>query len=387
MKKWRYLWDRYYIWIGWGASGVLVAMCYGFVLRLPFFYDDLPIMTWLRHHDWLDIWTLSSENSYYRPLAFTIYKAGHLFPPGTRQVILHGINLFIHWTSALLVMQVVRLGNKSSQRAVLAALLFAVFPYVFLAVPWITALSHPLVTMLTLLAVYAALKADRGNATWWWAISLFATALAPFAHESGAVCAVIVAGMVMIQGSASPGRRRIVGIILGGMLNVGAVVLRSQVPGVGTMQWAGWSDLPQNVAFFLHGLVYPAAPIIGWLANQWMWPDLGLVGITSVCLCLLLVWLARRSRDWRWIASNLWWWALGAFPALVSIPYGGLYTSPRLHSLASAGVVMLWANVIVELGQALRNQWGRRLAWGLLVGVIGIQNITFLGHQRTLFTL
>jgi hypothetical protein len=231
------------------------------------------------------------------------------------------------------------------------------------------------------------MKAERGNATWWWAISLLATASAPFAHESGAVCAAIVAGIVTIQNWARLGRRCIVGIILGGLLNVGAVLLRSHMPGVGAMQWAGWSDLPQNVAFFLHGLVYPVAPVIGWLVHRWMWPDLTVVGITSVALVLLLIWLARVGRDWRWSASNLWWWALGALPAVASLSYGELYTSPRLHSLASAGVVMLWANVIIESGQALRAQWGRRIVWALLAGVIGLQNITFLHHQRNLFTL
>jgi len=369
-------------------SGVLVAVCYGFALRLPFFFDDLPIMTWLNHHNWVDIWILSSENPYYRPLAFTIYQLGRLFPLGTRQVVLHAVNLIVHWANAVLITHVVRLCDKSpcsTVKATVASALFVVFPFTFVAVPWITALSHPLVTMLTLVAVYAALRAERDDAGGWWALSLVATTLAPFAHESGPMCSVIVGGVVMIQCGIRSGRRRIIGIILGGLLSVGAVLLRSCVPGVSEIKLAGLSDWAQNAMFFLHGLLYPVGPVIGWLVHQQGWHDFTLVKVTTACLCLLLVWLARRSQDWRWVACTLWWWACGALPAAVSLKFGDLYIAPRLHALASAGVVMLWAYVIFEMGRLVRQMWGRRLVWTLLAGAIVIQNVAFLSHQRALF--
>jgi hypothetical protein len=380
------VWNRYHTWIAGGISGLLVVICYEYALRLPFFYDDLPIMTWLSRHDWIDIWTLASENAYYRPLAFTIYKAGQLFPPGTRQVILHTTSVLIHWINTLLIMQVVKICDNSPRRGLLAAMLFALFPFLFLSIPWITALSHPLVAMLTLLATYAALRAERENSTRWWGISLSATALAPFAHESGPMCSVIVAGVVIIQHGLRAGHRRLIGITLGVMLNVGAVLLRNYIPDVGATQFTGLNDWPQNTMFFLHGLLYPVGPVIGWLVQEQNWHDLSLVGVATVSFVILLVWLARKSQDWRWIPRYLWWWACGALPGLVSLKYGGLFTSPRLHTLASAGVVMLWANIIFELGQMVRNARGRRMVWSLLAGVIILQNVAFLRHQRRLFT-
>ncbi len=416
-------------------SGAAVVACYGFALGLPFFFDDLPIMTWLSRHGWLDIWTRSSENIYYRPLAFTIYKLGTLLPPGPRQIALHAISLLIHWAGAVLVMQVVKLCGRSYERAVIAGVLFAVFPFMFLAVTWITALSHPLVTMLALLAVYAALRAERDNAVGWWGLSLLATGLAPFAHESGPMCSAIVGGVVMIQcgmqpgkatarvasasplpelekgsgvgpptevspSSASPSRFtvpnevgqafqpaiRVWAIALGGLLNVGAVLLRGYVPGVGGMQLAGLHDWAQNTLYFLHGLSYPIAPAIGWLVHQHGWHDLTLVKATAAILGLALIWLTRRSREWRWAARNLWWWACGALPALVSFEFGYLYISPRLLALSSAGIVMLWAEIISELGRLVRPLWGRRLVWGLLAGAIVTQNVAFLCRQQALFT-
>lgn len=404
METYRHLWKRYHSWIGIALSGLLVAMCYGFSLRLPFFFDDLPIMTWLRLHDWRDVWLHSSENSYYRPLAFTVYKLGQVLPLGTRQGVLRAVNLTIHWANAVLIMQLVRsigaeesAGLDQSAQAVLTSLLFVVFPFVYLAVPWITALSHPLVTMLTLIATLAALRAERDHAAGWWGVSLLVTTLAPFAHESGPICSVIVGGLVMIQYGIRPAnplkaegrirssRRRIAGIILGVMLNIGGVLVRNYVPGVGQVQMAGLRDWSQNTMFFLHGLLYPVAPVIGWLVHLHGAHDFTLVKIATVGLGLLLVWMVRRSRQWRWIASSLWWWACGAIPAAAALGFNYLYISPRLHALSSVGVAMLWGFIIFELGKLARSAWGQRLVWVLLTGAIVAQNVSFLHRQRALF--
>ncbi|MBE9508825.1 MAG: hypothetical protein IMY86_12340 [Chloroflexi bacterium] len=385
MKKWHRLWEQHHTWAGIVISGTLVTICYGFALQLPFFFDDLPVMTWLNHQDWANIWTTSTGGAYYRPLTFTAYKLGLLFPQGARQIVLHAVSLLVYWGSAILVMQVVKLLGKSPKQALLASILFVVFPFMFLAVPWITSLPHHLATALTLFSVYAALKAERDDTTGWWGLSLLATTLAPFAHESGQMCAVIVGGVVIIQYGIRSGRRRIVATVLGGALSVGAFLLRNHIPGVGEARPVGLQDWLQNTMFFLHGLLYPVAPIIGRLVHHHGANDFTLIKIATASLCLLLIWLAHRSRDWRHVACNLWWWACAALPAAVSFRYGGLYISPRLYALASAGIVMLWAYVIIELGKMVRSVWGRRLVWALLAGVIVTQNTLFIYRERSLF--
>jgi hypothetical protein len=384
MEKHRHLWEQYHTWIGVAASGALVLLCYGFVLRLPFLFDDLPIMTWLSHHNWVDIWAHSSENAYYRPLAFTIYQLGRLLPPGPRQVALHAVSLLVHWAGAMLMLLVVRMWGKSPMQALLAAALLVVFPFTFHTIPWVTALSHPLVVALTLLAAYAALRAERDNVTGWWGLSLLATTLAPFAHESGPMCSVIVGGLVLIR-CGIRGRRRIAGILLGVALSAGGVLLRSAIPGVGKARWLGLTDWLQNTMYFLHGLVYPVAPVVGWLVRTRGWQDFRLVQIASATVGLLLIWLIRRTRDWRWVAGSLWWWACGALPAALSFRYGDLYIAPRLYALSSVGAVMLWTYLVTELGRVVHSAWGRHLVWALLAGAIVVQNGAFLYRQRALF--
>ncbi len=365
---------------------ILVVVCYGFVLRLPFFFDDLPIMTWLNHHGWHDI-LLSQDSGYYRPLAFMVYKLGTLLPLGVRQMALHGVNLGLHWFSAVLVFCIMRLCDKRLDRAFLAAALFVGFPFLSEAVPWITALPHLLVIALTLLATYMALRAELTQRPGYWGFSLLATALAPLTHESGMVAGVIVGGVVLLQ-CGFRSRRRWAMLVCGGLLNVTAWLWHGFVPGACTgMELGGLPDLFQNLMFFLQGLLYPIGPFIGSAVQCWGWHDFTLLGVTGGVLAGCLVWLARHSGDRRWIARNLWWWAWGALPAALSLRYGTLFISARLYALAAPGIVMLWAAVIIEVGQYLRRAWSRSLVVVVLAGLLLTQNFVYLHHKRVLYEL
>jgi hypothetical protein len=380
------LWKQYPTWIGVLVTGILLTACYGFALQLPFFFDDLPVMTWLQHNTWVDIWLGSTENDYYRPLTFTIYKLGLLFPQGARQVLLHAVNLLLHWASALLIVQIARLCGRNREQALLASILFVVFPFASLAVPWITAMPHHLATMLTALAVFAALKAERADKPAWWAISLLATTLAPFAHESGQVCGAIVGGMVLIQLGIRSGRRRTLGAVLSLLLSVGVFLLRSLLPSsAGKAQLDGLSTWFSNAMFFLHGLIYPVTPTIGWLVHHRGANDFSLVQIGAVAFALAVTWLSHRRRDWRFTLGCLWWWICAAIPAAASLKYSRLYISPRLYTLASVGIVMLWADIVVKLGEAIRTPWGRRLIQITLAGAITAQSVISITRQRELF--
>jgi hypothetical protein len=377
--------ERRYTWLGILLGGVLVAFCYGYALQLPFFFDDLPVLAWLGGHDLADVWTTSSENAYYRPLTFTLYKLAQLLPKGAQQVALHGANLALHWLNAVLVMQLVRLfyrGHEGHVRGLLALALFALFPFMFRAIPWVTALPHPLVVTLTLVAAYAALRAERDDAAGWWGLSLAATALAPFAHESGLVCGLMVCGLIGIQYGFRARPRAIAGAAAGVLLNAGAVLLRSRIPGAGGFLPDGLNSAFENVMFFLHGLVYPVGPVMGTLVHQHGWHDFTLIQGATLCLTLVLAWLGIRGRDGRWIARGLWWWACGALAAGIRFRYGGLVNSPRFYALSSVGIVMLWADVIVRLGASVRPAWGRRLTWGALAGGILVSNLWFLYAQQ-----
>jgi hypothetical protein len=283
-------------------------------------------------------------------------------------------------------MQIVMLAGRDSGEALFAALLFVVFPFVSAGVPWVTAMPHLLVTALTLLALFAALKAEHDEAPGWWGVSLFGMALAPFAHESGVACAAIAGGVVVIQHGVHP-HKRMAPVILGGVVSVAVVFLRGLVPGVREATFAGLQDWPQNAMFFLHGLVYPVAPIIGWLVERYGGHDFTLIAVATLGLAVVVVWAMRRGRDWRWGVRSLWWWACAAMPAAASLRYGYLYVSPRVHALSAVGIVMLWAGVFRELSRLVRDGWGRDLVSVALVGLVLTQNFAFLQRQRSLFGL
>jgi len=379
------LWRRHSVGITVAVTGALALFCYGFVLRLPFFRDDLPIMTWLSGRSWVEIWTRSSENQFYRPLAFTIYKLGRQLPSGADRVILHAVSLLIHWASACLVMAVVRLRGRSAEEALLAAILFAVFPFTFMAIPWITAMSHPLVTLLTLLAVAAALRSQEPDGMRWWGLSLLATVLAPTAHESGYLCGVIVAGVLLIE-RGWRGLRRLSPLALGIALNLAALIWRSSVPGAGEAAFAGLQDWVGNTMFSLHGLVYPLGSLIGTVVSRLGIQDFLLVLTAAIGLAVVWLALTLRDRDLSWMASGLWWWGCGMLPAAASLRYGYNYTSPRVYALAAPGLAMVWAALIVRLSSVVTASWIRLGVAVSLSAAIVTQNVVFLRRQRHLFT-
>jgi len=378
-------------------SGALIAACYGFSLRLPFFFDDLPVLTWLGGHSLVDVWTGSSENAYYRPLTFTVYKLAMLLPKGAQQVALHASNVLLHWLNAILAMLVVSLWTRTAKAVptnlaapLLALALFSVFPFLFNAVPWVTAMPHLLVTTLTLVAVYAALRAGRGSATAWWAISLGATALAPLAHESGIVCGAIVAGIAVIHRGRRSGWRPIAWAVGGVALNLAAIGLRALIPGVEPFNPDGLHSGFENIVFTVHGLIYPVGPLIGYLVREHGWHDLTTVLAAGALFAALLAWLAIRGRrsggsNGRWMACALWWWACGSLPAAVRFRFGGLVNSPRFYALAAVGIVGLWAGLIEELCRRLRPGWTRSAATAVLTAAILVPNVTFLSAQRSIY--
>jgi hypothetical protein len=383
--KVRELWERHRIALSIAICGCLVAIYYGFALRLPFFFDDMPVMTWVNHHSLVDIWTQHSEGAYYRPLTFSIYKLGLLFPFGVRQLLLHGVNLVVFWINGILIQSIVRMRGKSPSQALLASALYVTYPFLFMAVPWITAMPHHLASALTLVGAYAGLRAERDGKPGWWAIALAAILLAPFAHESGIVCSTIVGGLVILDNGIRPIRRRAFTIGSGILLSVGALLLRSHLPGVNTARLTGLDYWLQNAMFFLHGLVYPAAPAIGWLVRERGWQDFALITAATVAIVPVALWLTYRRRNWRYVAGCLGWWLCGSLPAALSFRYGHLYISPRLYALGAIGVAMAWAFGIVELGAAVGSKWGRRLIWAALTTAIVVQSSAFLFRQRSLF--
>lgn len=361
----------------------LVLLTYGFTLGLPFFHDDLPIMTWVSSHGWGDVW-FSQENRYYRPLAFTFYKLGTLLPPGLRQGALHGVNLLFLWAGGLLLAKVVQLSGRERRESYLAALLYLLFPFLSEAVPWITALSHPQVAALTLLGAYGGLKAEREGRMGYWTLAFVAALTAPLAHESGAVSAFVFGGVILLAcGWRSTPRLVRVALVAGA--NVVMVGARALIPGAYTAtELAGLPDLLPNAFFFLHGLLYPVAPLLQAALVRWGGHDFTLLATAGLLLALLLVLVAQSGR-WRWIAQGLWWWAVAALPAALALRYAALFVGERTYTLAAPGIALLWAGLLVEVSRRLPQRWPHKALFITMVGALLIQNLAYLQHKRALY--
>ena len=82
------------------------------------------------------------------------------------------------------------------------------------------------------------------------------------------MCGAIVGGLVLIQHGLRDGRRRLGGVVFGGLLSVAVLLLRGRVPGVTGGRLVGLGDSVQNSMFFLDGLLYPIAPVISWIVHR-----------------------------------------------------------------------------------------------------------------------
>lgn len=365
---------------------VLVLAVYGYVLDLLFFYDDLPILTWLSRHTWRDIW-IQAEAGYYRPLAFTFFRLGMLLPIEGQRDLLHALNLVWLFIGALLVRDVCFLCTDHALQADIAAVFYAVFPFMSKAIPWVTAMGHPLAATLLLAAVYFALKAEKSHRPGWWGASLVMTALAPFAHEGGAVAAFVVGGVVLLQcGFRGGGLRRYASIGAGLALNILAVLWRSSLIEFRAIDTVTWEALYAKAMFFVHGLLYPVAPAVGWLVRSRGWHDFTLLALAAAVTLIIVGFLAHKTRSWRWFAQLIWWWGCAALPSVVFFNFAALYVAPRLYTLGAASAAMFWSAILVKASERLPRRWGRVLLW-VLAAVIAVQGTGSIARDGKLFRM
>ena len=369
------------------GAALLIGVAYGYALDLLLFYDDVPILSWLAQHTWADIW-LQSEAGYYRPLTFMIYKCGMLLPGESGRIFLHTVNLVWLFVGTLLVSEIGWLCTEDARLAGIAAALYAVFPFMSKAIPWVTAMGHPMAAVLVLGALYCALRAEKEIRSRWWISSLLLTALAPFAHESGVMAGAIVGGFVVLQFWGRAGlKRRLAFEGLGLGLSALVMAWRSGLLPLSGAQPLTLAALYPKGMFFLHGLLYPVAPLLEWLVRTRGWHDFTLLIVAALLALVLIGMLARKTRLWVRFAQLLWWWGCAALPAVVFFDFAALYVAPRLYMFGAASAALLWGTLIVKIADGLPWRRLRWLALCLLTGSLVFQNMSYSAKQRTLFLM
>ncbi len=341
----------------------ITALLYARSLRLPFYSDDLVQLPWLREITFSELWSTVSPYDYYRPLAFSVWviwrDLGFPMTPAALRV----FNLIGHALAAVLVgVLAVELSSDRENPVfggVLAAALFAAFPFAYQVVPWVSAIFYPLVTILNVLAVLSFRRTRQSRI--WWIPCLLAVGLAPFAHESGMLTGALIALTATVDWLNIPSEQRrdhrrhlLSGFaIMGAGLLALVVWLRVRSSGVSTIDLHP-AGLFQNAAILSLGLSYPLAPLVTFLNST--------IAVWAVLLIALACLIFLTRRIWYIALLCVGWFGIAIGPVLVTMRPDWLIDAPRFLYPAGAAAALWWG---IGLTQLVKKKHGQLLATGL----------------------
>ena len=361
--------------------GVLVCgtAAYGYVLRLPMFWDDVLNFDWLTAHTLGDALTQrGSEVASFRPIQFAAWKLIYMLLGRYDAGVLHGLNLGLHLLNGVLLLALVRRISTSWLCAWAASVLFLLFPFGFQVVAPINALSYLLVTSCLLIGLYAWLRQ-------WTGLAVAACLVAPLCHETGLLAALMLAAL-SISGLASNKNRwrRLLGPVLATLL--GAFLWSRVAHGGGRfidtlLGMAGRSSW--NTAYFLQALSFPFSHFASGISRaRGQGDDVGRVTLFSLIAVVLwlvvLVWL--QLRDARSPALRIGLFGLALFglcsgSAWFALDASYLAESPRALYPGALGVALFWAAPLeaarMSFAQWRAPAWRDRVALSILaIGVV-----------------
>ena len=372
--------------IGLIAAATLLA--YGAALRLPFFFDDLQHLVWLRGQTLGSILVSEAGRPYYRPLQFLAWKLYETIFGNDSALAYHALNVFLHLVNACLVMLLARRLSDQKDRwwpAALAGLIFVVFPFAYQVVPLPASLTHPMATLFVLLALLAYDRFQTTGRYRWLLAALGCALLAFLSNESSFLLAGLIAVCVFMR---SPRDRR--WLWIGLFVLLAAIYYlwyhNQQADSSGTVAMRGLEPVLQNSIYVLEGLTFPSQPLGQLLMDRGLGDQLAVVLVAVITLAVLAG-LFFRARLFRRFVFGVVWYGLCLAPAVVLLSHNYLINSPRLMYLGSVGAALMWASGVEAV-------WGRdsfrplrRLAAVILAAAILIPSLVFVRQRMDLYTL
>ncbi len=364
------------------------GLAYGFSLRLPFFLDDMAHFRWLQGQSWSDILTSARKIGYYRPLPFLLWKTlwslqGRLHGPT-----LHAINLGLHLINGLLVWQLVT--HRDPSRGMLlgaaSALLFLLYPFSYQAVPWVGSLTHPLVAACILGALYLHQIGEESPSRLWRAGSFALAWLAPLAHETGVLVALLLSLLLLTRDESTDLNdlfRRTWVYWLGAL--VGLTLWLIVPKGVKTPQLWNLEARYQNGVYLLQGLAYPIAPLarrlfmVGWGLDDLQ--SILAVSVPAVFLWALLTW---RAGGGRLLLLAGGWFTLTIAPAWLMLGFEYVVDGPRLMYTASVGAALFWSIPLAYPAHRRVLRLRRAVAM-LVVLIVAVQGALFIRERAAIY--
>src|SRR4051794_15938840 len=296
-----------------------VGALYGDALGYAFMYDDGIDLARGEQRSVLSLLTSGEGAFYYRPLPFLVWKGLYALLGRYDLFWFHLPPLLLHALNAYLVYRLARALRLRPPTALIAALLFVVFPFNYQVVPWAGAVFHPLVTALVLLSLLTYRAARSRGATGWLICSLICAALALFTHEYAVTLGVLIAGVELWlwrEGDV-PGWRPYALLYFG--LAGGYLLWWAAVPKWPRAYTIDGVSLWRNALMFLQAACWP-------LTLGWRWAPAGLlnhpelsVAALSALVLPLVTWLSWRARALRWLVVAALWLAITALPVWATL--------------------------------------------------------------------
>ncbi len=361
--------------IGGTAVFYLPAIRYGFIWDDPVWYGHALGKAWRQ--------TLlpTTDFQFYRPLS-TWYVWLFLRPDGTFAIeLLHGLQIGWHLLNIALAFAVSRRLGLRRWAAVTAALLFAVYPFLYQAVAW-AAPNQPLAGLfqttawLTYFAAYPPssnqanpIRARRRRLLP--AISLISFLLALTVQESSvAVAFVPLLYEFLLRQSVTDWRSFLAAARAPRANGWWLALAYAAVGGLYGLLWslaprqAGIAQLalePETGLYLLQGIIYPVVGRPTGYAADFAMPDGWFLTVTAVTLLILFLLAVRHGRARLWLLA-LSWIGLSLAPAFVGLEYDYVYLASRLFYAPALGVVLLWVTAL----------WPSRANWPEKAGILAL---------------
>lgn len=394
------------------ALVILGWLAYGYVISLPFFWDDIAHIGWIREHTLLDVWRGPQWGAYYRPLPFSIWMVLQALQGGHVAGTQHAVNWAVHVLNAALVGGVFWLqanhihlqptpnpspegrGERISLSpivALAAGVVFLLFPFSFQAVVPVNSLTHPLHTFITLLAALIALISARQDkpALMW--LAAWVSACAILAHENGILAPALALWSVLLSPSKDSLKQRIRTSVLPFALALVAafVVWRLSHAGAAPFTLALINDprAPASIAFFLQGLAFAPAALVAPLQRALNAADaVPLVFVIGALFVVTWLLLAGRLKMRRVALWALGWFAAAVLPAALLLDFAYIEQSPRLMYLASAGAACFLVTPLAGRSNSIGMKIGMVVA-GVVVLASIAWSIAFLHPRAVLYAM
>jgi hypothetical protein len=367
---------------------IIVVLAYGDALRLPFFYDDLQHLVWLRDQTPLSIFFGEAGRTYYRPMQFLAWKLYETIFGRDSALVYHSLNLILHAFNALLVVVLARRLADRPRRwwpAILAGIIFALFPFAYQVVPLPASLTHPIATLFVLLAILSYDRFQISARRRWLFVALGCSLIALTSNEGSILVGSLIALFVFMRPRSERRWREVVLFIaLAGGYYLWYQAQQADNSGMTAVR--NLETLIQNSAYMLEGLSLPLQPIGTWLMGFGLSDLAAAFSVAALALTgsAILLWRVQRLR--RFI-FGIGWYGLCVTPAIVLLSNNYLINAPRLMYLASVGMAWMWASTV----EAIWDQPGllriRRAAAVALAAGILISAFIFVRQHMAMYLL